>query len=72
MKQKQWVIDLIAKKRSYAARLRRSLEHSQKPEDRAYCLEELDEVLSDIEIYENYEPFDGDESSDGKRETRNG
>jgi len=64
--------DLIIKKRRYAARLKRSLEHHQSIEDRNYCLDELAEVESDIEIYENYEPEDEDKEADGdgKRETR--
>jgi len=65
--------DLISKKRRYAARLKRSLEHHQSIEDRNYCLDELAEVLSDIQIYEDYEgPDDEDKTEDehGKRETR--
>jgi len=35
--------DLIEKKRRYAARLKRSLEHHQSAEDRNYCLDEAKE-----------------------------
>lgn len=73
MKQKQWTIDLIAKKKSYRDRLNRSLQLHQEPEDRQYCLDELDEVESDIKLFEDWEVVEDEPLEDkpgGKRETR--